>query len=62
MFRTSGATIMIPSGATAIVGAAESTEIGAVPNMSSVGLAIDAAANAMSDAGIAASDLSLIHI
>ena len=40
---------MIPSGATAIVGAAESTEIGAVPNMSSVGLAIGAAANAMSD-------------
>ncbi len=48
---------MIPSGATAIVGAAESTEIGAVPNVSSVGLAIDAAANAMSDAGISASDI-----
>ena len=37
---------MIPPGATAIVGAAESTEIGTVPDVSSAGLAIDAAANA----------------
>ena len=48
---------MIPPGSTAIVGAAESTEIGKVPNMSSVGLAIDAAANAMKDAGVTASDI-----
>ncbi|HBQ03915.1 MAG TPA: thiolase, partial [Acidimicrobiaceae bacterium] len=48
---------MIPPGATAIVGAAESTEIGKVPDMSSVGLAIDAAANAMQDAGITAADI-----
>ena len=45
---------MIPPGATAIVGAAESTEIGTVPDVSSAGLAIDAAANAMRDAGPAA--------
>ena len=48
---------MIPPGATAIVGAAESTEIGTVPNVSSVGLAIDAAANAMRDAGVTAADI-----
>ena len=48
---------MIPPGATAIVGAAESTEIGTVPDMSSVGLAVDAAANAMRDAGITAADI-----
>ncbi|GIT68631.1 MAG: hypothetical protein Ct9H300mP26_3180 [Acidimicrobiales bacterium] len=48
---------MIPPGATAIVGAAESTEIGTVPDMSSVGLAVDAAANAMMDAGITAADI-----
>jgi len=48
---------VIPPGATAIVGAAESTEIGTVPDMSSVGLAVDAAANAMRDAGITAADI-----
>jgi acetyl-CoA acetyltransferase len=48
---------MIPPGATAIVGAAESTEIGTVPNVSSAGLAIDAAANAMRDAAITAADI-----
>jgi len=43
---------MIESGSIAIVGAAESTNIGVVPNVSSTGLAIDAAANALADAGL----------
>ena len=34
----------------AIVGAAESTRIGKVPELSSMGLALDAAANALADA------------
>jgi|TARA_B110000438_G_scaffold92500_1_gene91956 acetyl-CoA acetyltransferase len=48
---------MIESGSIAIVGAAESTNIGVVPNVSSTGLAIDAAANALADAGLRASDI-----
>lgn len=48
---------MIESGSIAIVGAAESTDIGVVPNVSSTGLAIDAAANALADAGLKASDI-----
>jgi acetyl-CoA acetyltransferase len=41
----------------AVVGAAESTRIGNVPELSSVGLAIDGAANALSDAGLRAADI-----
>lgn len=41
----------------AVVGAAESTRIGSVPGMSSMGLCIDAAVNALNDAGIRASDI-----
>ncbi len=44
-------------GACAIVGAAESTEIGTVPHYSSTGLALDAAANALADAGLTAADI-----
>lgn len=48
---------MIKPGSFAIVGAAESTEIGKVSHLSSMGLAIDAAANALADAGLKASDI-----
>ena len=48
---------MIAPGKYAVVGAAESTEIGKVPHFSSVGLALDAAANALEDAGLKASDV-----
>lgn len=48
---------MIKPGSFAIVGAAESTDIGTVPHLSSVGLAIDGAVNALSDAGLKASDI-----
>jgi len=48
---------MIPSGAMAIVGAAESTEIGTVPHLSAPGLALDAAANALADAGLGPADI-----
>lgn len=48
---------MIRPGHYAIVGAAESTEIGTVPNLSSVGLALDGAVNALNDAGLAAADV-----
>ena len=41
----------------AIVGASESTEIGTVPDMSSTGLALDAAANALADAGLTSADI-----
>ncbi|MEM9878853.1 MAG: thiolase [Pseudomonadota bacterium] len=41
----------------AVVGAAESTEIGKVPHLSSVGLALDAAVNALEDAGLKPSDI-----
>jgi acetyl-CoA acetyltransferase len=44
-------------GSFAIVGAAESTEIGRVPSLSSAGLAFDGAANALADAGLKASDI-----
>ncbi len=44
-------------GSFAIVGAAESTEIGRVPHLSSLGLALDGAANAMADAGLTARDI-----
>lgn len=48
---------MIRPGSFAIVGAAESTEIGQVPGLSSVGLALDGAVNALEDAGLKASDV-----
>jgi len=41
----------------AVVGASESTRIGSVPDMSAMGLCIDAAVNALNDAGIRASDV-----
>ena len=48
---------MMRSGDIAIVGAAESTTIGTVPNVSSTGLALDGAANALADAGLTAKDI-----
>lgn len=48
---------MIRPGEYAIVGAAESTSIGTVPEFSSMGLALDGAANALADAGLKASDI-----
>ena len=44
-------------GSCAVVGAAESTEIGTVPGFSSIGLAIDGAVNALEDAGLKASNI-----
>jgi acetyl-CoA acetyltransferase len=47
-----------PGGApVAIVGAAESTEIGRVPDRSALGLAVDAARRALDDAGLRPSDV-----
>jgi acetyl-CoA acetyltransferase len=48
---------MMRPGEIAIVGAAESTTIGTVPNVSSTGLALDGAANALADAGLTAADI-----
>lgn len=48
---------MIKPGSFAIVGAAESTDIGTVPHFSSMGLALDGAVNALNDAGLRASDI-----
>ena len=48
---------MIKPGSFAIIGAAESTEIGKVSHFSSVGLALDGAVNALADAGLRASDI-----
>ena len=48
---------MIKPGSFAIVGAAESTDIGTVPQLSSTGLAIDGAVNALNDAGLKAADI-----
>ena len=48
---------MLKPGKYAVVGAAESTEIGKVPHLSSVGLALDAAANALDDAELKPSDI-----
>jgi acetyl-CoA acetyltransferase len=47
----------IRPGSFAIVGAAESTDIGSVPHLSSMGLALDGAANALADAGLKAADV-----
>lgn len=41
----------------AIVGAAESAEIGVVPTMSALGLAVDAARRALADCGLSAADV-----
>src|SRR5205085_3228984 len=41
----------------AIVGAAETTELGRIPNLSQIGLHADAALNAMKDAGIGPKDI-----
>jgi acetyl-CoA acetyltransferase len=48
---------MMRPGDIAIVGAAESTLIGTVPDVSSTGLALDGAANALADAGLTAKDI-----
>lgn len=44
-------------GGVAIVGAAESTEIGTVPGLSSIGLALDAARRALADCGLQPRDV-----
>jgi len=41
----------------AVVGAAETTEMGVIPNVSNLGLHLDAALNAMADAGLAPGDI-----
>src|SRR3979411_1201633 len=41
----------------AIVGAAETTELGRIPNLSQIGLHADAALNAMKDAGLGPKDI-----
>src|SRR3954469_16308947 len=48
---------MMRPGEIAIVGAAESTRIGTVPDVSSTGLALDGAVNALEDAGLTAKDI-----
>lgn len=44
-------------GQIAIVGAAETTELGRIPNLSTISLHADAARNALADAGLKASDI-----
>ncbi|HEX3883908.1 MAG TPA: thiolase, partial [Stellaceae bacterium] len=44
-------------GSIAIVGAAETTELGRIPELSQIGLHADAALNAMKDAGLKPSDI-----
>ncbi|WP_236019968.1 thiolase C-terminal domain-containing protein [Sabulicella rubraurantiaca] len=48
---------MIAPGSVAIVGAAETTELGIVPHLSEIGLAADAALNALADAGLKPADV-----
>ena len=48
---------MLKPGQIAVVGAAESTKIGAVPELSQIGLHADAALNAMADAGLKPTDI-----
>ena len=43
---------------TAIVGAAETTDLGVIPDMTAQQLAVDAAINAMADCGIDKSQIS----
>ena len=44
-------------GQIAIVGAAETTELGRIPHLSTIGLHADAARNAIADAGLKPSDI-----
>jgi 3-oxoacyl-[acyl-carrier-protein] synthase III len=44
-------------GSIAVVGAAESTHLGIVPDLSNLGLHLDAALNAMADAGLQPGDI-----
>lgn len=44
-------------GEVAIVGAAETTELGRIPHMSQIQLHADAALNALADAGLGISDI-----
>ncbi len=44
-------------GSVAVVGAAETTEMGKIPSLSTIGLHADAALNAMADAGLSPSDI-----
>jgi acetyl-CoA acetyltransferase len=44
-------------GSVAVVGAAETTELGAIPGLSQIGLHADAALNALADAGLKPSDI-----
>ncbi len=48
---------MLKPGQIAVVGAAESTKIGQVPELSQIGLHADAALNAMADAGLKPTDI-----
>src|SRR3712207_3374530 len=48
---------MIKPGEIAVVGAAETTQLGAIPNMSQIMLHADAALNAMADAGLKPADI-----
>jgi len=47
----------VKRGGTAIVGAAETTELGKIPELSVIGLHADAALNAMTDAGLKPTDI-----
>ncbi|MFC3172776.1 thiolase [Novosphingobium bradum] len=48
---------MLKPGSIAVVGAAETTELGVIPGLSQLGLHLDAALNAMADAGLKPSDI-----
>ncbi|MDB5448266.1 MAG: thiolase [Phenylobacterium sp.] len=48
---------MVKPGSVAVVGAAETTELGVIPNMSQIMLHADAALNAMADCGLKPSDI-----
>ena len=48
---------MTAPGGAAIVGAAETTELGVIPHLSEIGLAADAALNALADAGLRPGDV-----
>src|SRR5690606_34593907 len=52
-----GGAAMIKPGSIAIVGAAETTELGKIPHLSEIGLHADAALNAMKDAGLGPKDI-----
>jgi len=47
----------VKPGSVAVVGAAETTELGTIPDLSTIGLHADAALNAMADAGIDQGDI-----